>query len=333
MPGKPGAQHGTVLVVQEGLGRVTAFDSTTLRIAAEIPVDPKPHEIELSSDGRTAYVSNFGWLEVNHKVGIAGKTISVIDVARGMERQRFVLPAGKAAAPHGIKLRPPEEQELFTNAEDGDLMLVLSAASGHLLRSFPLPPNIHNFVFSGDGSAFFAFATTGEVFRLGAQDGRVEAQTRVSSPRGLAWTADRSMLIVSGRGELKMLEPHNLAVVKSFPNLPVHQTFYPASSPDGRFILAPAVLDGVVLILDARTGDVVRQIKTGSPLSLVFAPSGRTAWISNVLVPDTMLPPGTPPRPGGVTELSLTTFETKQVPGIVDANGLALSALPVNAGK
>ncbi len=333
MQGEPTGHHRTVLVVQEGLGKVTAFDSATLRMTAEIAVDPKPHEIAVSSDGRTAYVSNFGWLEVNHKVGIAGKTISVIDVDRGIEKQRFVLPAGKAAAPHGIKLRPPQEQELFTNAEEGDLMLVLSAASGQMLRSFPLPQNIHNFIFSDDGSMLFAFSTAGEVFRIRAQDGHVEAQRRVSSPRGLAWTADGSMLIVSGRGELEMLNPADLAVVRTLPNLPVHQIFYPASSPDGRFIFAPAVLDGIVLVLDAHTGQVTREIRTGSPLSVTIAPEGRTAWVSNVLVPDSMLPPDSAPRAGGVTELNLTTFEMKQVPGIVDANGLAVSAVPVSSAK
>ena len=80
----------TILVVQEGLGKVIAFDSSRPEIRAEIRVGQMPHEIALSSNGRTAYVSNFGLLEVNHKIGTPGKTISVIDVSRGIERQRLL---------------------------------------------------------------------------------------------------------------------------------------------------------------------------------------------------------------------------------------------------
>jgi len=98
-------------------------------------VGEKPHEIEVTPDGRTAFISNFGLLEVSHQVGTPGTTISVLDIVRGVERAKFRLPAG-AAAPHGLKLRPPKYRELFANAEAGNQsMIVFDANSGRKVLS------------------------------------------------------------------------------------------------------------------------------------------------------------------------------------------------------
>jgi DNA-binding beta-propeller fold protein YncE len=209
-------------------------------------------------------------------------------------------------------------------------MVIFDIAAGKVKHGFPLPPGVHNFIFSPNGTSLFAFSTNGQVFRLNPEDGRVEAKIDVVSPRGLAWTADHSSLIVSGQGELALLDPSGLKLRKRFSNLGVHQIFYPAASPDGRFILAPAVIDGVVLVLDANSGEVLRKVSTGSPVSAVFAADGHTAWISNVLVPQTMLPAGSEARPGGVVQLNLDTFAVSPVTDLVDANGLAVS--PVARG-
>jgi len=322
------SQNVTIVVVEEGLGKVVEIDPAHPTHPTEIQVGLKPHEIAVSSDGRTAYVSNFGLLEANLRVGIPGKTISVIDLAKGTEVQKFTLPQENLAAPHGVKLRPSNtkapESELFTNAEIGDTMLVFDIASGKVLRTFPLPPGVHNFIFSPDGKSLFAFSTKGLVYRIDPDLGNIQATADVPSPRGLAWSADNSSLIVSGKGELQILNPKTLAVVKTFSNLGVGQIFYPAVSLDGRFIFAPAVLDGVVLIIDAASGKVLHRVSTGSPLSVTLQPDGKVAWVSNVRVPQEMLPPGSEARPGGVTALNLTSLTASPLPGAIDANGLAV---------
>lgn len=89
----------------------------------------------MAPNGRTAFVSNFGLLEVNHQVGTPGTTISVRDLKRGVERMKFRLPTG-AAAPHGLKLRPSKYRELFANAEAGNQsMIVFDANSGRKVLS------------------------------------------------------------------------------------------------------------------------------------------------------------------------------------------------------
>jgi DNA-binding beta-propeller fold protein YncE len=313
----------TVLVVQEGPGTVVLFSTADPSQQKIIDVGQRPHEIELAPDGETAFVSNFGLLEANHRVGTPGTTISVIDIERAVERVQFHLPAG-AAAPHGLKLRPPQYQELFTNAEEGqEQMFSFDAQSGALLRAFPLPRGVHNFIFNSDGTALFAFTLSNEILRIDPDRGSVTASIRVPSPRGLAWTADGDHLLVGGKNEVLVLDPAHLSIESRFSNLGVGQIFYPSATPDGRRILAPAVLDGVVLILDAADGSVQQRVKTGSALQAIV--DGSQAWISNVLVPHHMLLPFDEPRNGGVVLLDLTTFAVTQLPQIHDANGIGIT--------
>jgi DNA-binding beta-propeller fold protein YncE len=316
----------TVLVVQEGPGKVVSFSATDPSQRKVIDVGQMPHEIELTPDGRTAFVSNFGLLEVNHHVGTPGTTISVLDVERGIERTKFQLPTN-FTAPHGLKLRPPGYRELFTNTEEGNEgMIVFDAISGVVIHTFTLPHGVHNFVFNSVGTALFAYTTTGDVVCIDPDYGTVLASAKVAAPRGLGWTADNRFLIVGSYNELLFLNPTDLSTNYRFSDLGVRQIFYPAVTLDGRWIFAPAVLDGILLVIDATTGAVEHRIETGSPLQVI--PDGNRVWVSNVLVPASMLGVDEKPRSGGVVLLDLITFTLNPIFQIPDANGIAVSPIP-----
>lgn len=312
-----------VLVVQEGPGNVVVFSSANPDHRHTISVGKKPHEIVASPDGNTAYVSNFGLLEVNYQVGIPGTTISVLDIQGGVERARYELPPG-GTAPHGLKLRPPQYRELFTHTEVGrEQMVIFDAESGVVLRKFDIPAGVHNFLFHEEGRFLYAFSTRGAVMRISAESGEVSARIELAAIRGLAWTADQRHLIAGGNNELVLLNPIDLAVERRWGDLGIGQVFYPAATSDGQWILAPAVLDGIVLAIDPATGKVAHRIETGSPLQIAL--DGEDAWVANVLVPPELLPPDARPRSGGVTRLNLRTFQTVPISGIPDANGIVVA--------
>ena len=314
--------HEEVLVVQEGLNQVIVLRKDAVGHQTVIKVGEKPHEVAISKDGRTAYISNFGLLEADHKVGTPGTTISVIDVVQKRERARFILPAG-VRTPHGLKIRPGHPNELFTNAEDGrEEMVVFNTDNGTVLRTFALLEGVHNFIFSDDGADCYAFTTTGSVVRLNPDDGHILVQTALPKVRGLALTTDHTHLLAGGWGQLLLLNPKDLTVTRTYANLSVGQIFYPSASPDGRSFFLPAVLDGVLLVVDALTGDVRNRIVTGSPLQVVF--DGNDAWISNVKIPTSMLPAGASERPGGLVHLDLFSYQFRQIEGTEDANGIAI---------
>ena len=205
-------------------------------------------------------------------------------------------------------------------------MVVFDAGSGSVLRTFALPVGVHNFLFDHDGSALFAFTVRAEVYRIDPDTGRTSARIEAGSIRGLAWTAGSRHLIAAGKGELLFLDRKTLSEKSRIRGLPVGQIFYPAATPDGRWILAPAVLDGVILVIDTATGAVSQRIETGSPLLLTIDPDSNKAWVSNVLVPAGMFGPATKARDGGVSLLDLETFEVTAIPGLTDTNGLAVQS-------
>jgi YVTN family beta-propeller protein len=71
---------------------LSIIDPASLRIVAQIPVGDDPHEVIASSDGRTAYVSNYGFG--------AFHTLAVIDLVA--QKQMPFLDLGALRGPHGL---------------------------------------------------------------------------------------------------------------------------------------------------------------------------------------------------------------------------------------
>jgi DNA-binding beta-propeller fold protein YncE len=289
-----------------------------------LQVGQRPHEVALSAEGHTAYVSNFGLLEANHHIGVPGTNVAVIDVQGRRVSGELELPKG-LTGPHGLKLRPPRYQELFTNTEIGvETMVVFDVRTHKVKRQFALPEGVHNFVFKADGSALYAFTLKGQVCRIDPDSGAVIANATLGSPRGLAWSRNEQFLISSGKNELVYLNPNDLSVIRRVGDLGVGQIFYPSLTPDGKRILAPALIDSLVLVVDVDTGEVLARVKTGSPLMQSFLADGKVAVTSNVMVPAGLFSPDSTARDGGLVLIDLNTYQTTVIPGITDLNGLAI---------
>src|SRR5215469_1561479 len=94
----------TVLVVCKSDFQLVLVDPATDKVLAKLPTERGPHEVAVSLDGSTAYVSNFGRYSV-YPAGDtlhdqAGNTITVIDVASRRVKSTFDL--GTHTGPHGM---------------------------------------------------------------------------------------------------------------------------------------------------------------------------------------------------------------------------------------
>jgi len=63
-----------LLVLEKGDNMLAIVDPATLKIVGRVPAGPDPHEVEVSSDGKFAYISNYGGSDSSLH------TISVVDV-------------------------------------------------------------------------------------------------------------------------------------------------------------------------------------------------------------------------------------------------------------
>jgi YVTN family beta-propeller protein len=81
-----------LLVLSKQDHTVAIVDPADLRVVAKVPVGEDPHEVVASTDGRTAYVSNYGFGRFN--------TISVVDLVGQEAEPRIEL--GALRGPHGL---------------------------------------------------------------------------------------------------------------------------------------------------------------------------------------------------------------------------------------
>jgi len=81
-----------LLVLAKADSTLSIVDPLTLKIVARVPAGPDPHEVVASSDGRFAYISNYG--------GGAYNTITVVDLVE----QKALAPVdlGALRGPHGL---------------------------------------------------------------------------------------------------------------------------------------------------------------------------------------------------------------------------------------
>jgi YVTN family beta-propeller protein len=82
----------TLLVLSKGDRTLAIIDPTNLHVIAKVPVGPDPHEVIASSDGRFAYVSNYG--------GGAYNTLALIDLVN--QKALAPIDLGPLRGPHGL---------------------------------------------------------------------------------------------------------------------------------------------------------------------------------------------------------------------------------------
>ena len=106
-----------LLVLSKQDHTVAIVDPATLQVVARAPVGDDPHEVAASSDGRTAYVSNYGFG--------AFHTITVIDLVN--QKQEKVIDLTPLRGPHGLDF---VDGKLWFTAEANKVIGRYDPASG-----------------------------------------------------------------------------------------------------------------------------------------------------------------------------------------------------------
>ena len=329
------ANDGRHLIVaaEESDSTVAFYDSDTGQELGRIAVGYWPHEIAISPDGRTAYVSNFGLKDYDENIGRPGNSISTIDIPSRCEVGRLYTSGVEGyKAPHGLAFSA-DAQSLYVNVEKGagkvlvfDLSTYSTAPTTCQYTQVDVPKRTHNILTSPDYKHLWTVSGVDGVSRIDLSTKAVTGQFSCAGPiRGLVYSADEKVLIASASNEICIVDPASCTILRRFTDLGVGQILYSVPTPDGRYILSPAVWQSQIVVLDAHSGTVSKRILTGiDPIHIVVAPHrksfyvshGRSLFISEVSLRDFELVKRIPTK-GGPNGIATTTFSTPSEKGVL----------------
>lgn len=282
------APSGTLLALSKTDHTLAIVDPETLKVIAKVPVGDDPHEVIASADGRTAYVSNYGFgafhtlavidlvdkkalppVELGALRGphgltfVGGKTWFTAELAKSIGRYDpethkvdLILGIGQNRT-HMIYVAPDMKRILTTNVNSGTVSILEPIALPHppaALPGEPAPSSDWNetVVKVGNGSEGFDVSPNGrEAWVANAQDGTV------------------SVIGIAGKNVTDTID----ADVKSANRLKF--------TLDGKLALVSVPRSNDLTVIDVATHKVTKRIAVGRGGSgILMQPDGKRAYVA-----------------------------------------------------
>jgi YVTN family beta-propeller protein len=276
-----------LLVLAKSDDTLAIVDPSSLKVIARIPVGKDPHEVIASTDGKTAYVSNYGFGAYNTLAVVdlvAQKALPSVNLGalRGPHGLTFVGgkvwftaeaaeaigsydPATKSVdwilgtgqnRTHMIYVSPDMKLIVTTNVSSGTVSMIEKAIGGPPGQGRPTgaPGGDWNetVVRVGNGSEGFDVSPDGtEVWVANAGDGTVSIIDVASKQVTQTLAAD-----VGGANRLKL-------------------------TPNGKLVLISSLRGSDVTVIDSTTREIVKRIAVGhGAAGIVMQPDGARAFVA-----------------------------------------------------
>lgn len=267
---------GTVIVTNKSPSTATLVDVASGATLATLPTGHGPHEIVLSSDGRTAVVTDYG-------TGPApGNSLTIIDVAaRRVVRH---LPLGAYRRPHGIVFLPGDSLVAVTAEADRAVVLV-DLRRGTIVRAVPTERNGSHMVgVAADGvRAWTGDIGSNTVTELDLRDGRALRHIDVpAQPEAINVTPDGSEAWVGSNatGRVSVVDTRTGTVTTAAEGFqwPYRVLF----TPDASLVLMPDYRGEELRVVDRASRRELGRMTFpgGGPQGITLAAGGRTALLS-----------------------------------------------------
>jgi YVTN family beta-propeller protein len=239
-----------LLVLSKQDHTLAIVDPGSLQVIARIPVGDDPHEVAASTDGKTAYVSNYGFG--------AFHTLAVVDLVN--QKPLPAIDLGALRGPHGLIFR---DGKLWFTAEAARSIGSYSPATGTVDWVMGIGQNRNHmiYVFPGARRILTTNVNSGTVtmlekFDLGPGQSMPGVPKGALLPPGSDWLL--TVIPVGSRDE----------------GFDV--------SPDGKEAWVANAGDGTVSILDVAQKKVTATLAANAPGAnrLKFTPDGELAFVS-----------------------------------------------------
>jgi YVTN family beta-propeller protein len=245
------------------------------KVAGSVPTGEGPHEVEVSTDDKLAFVSNYGGRT-------SGNTLSVIDIAARKELKRVDL--GELRRPHGLTF-------------SGGKLYFTSEESKNIARYDPVKQAVdwkyavgqertHMVLASPDGKKFFTSNIESNSVSIlqPAADGQWTQQVvKVGlGPEGLDLTPDgRTLWSAHSRdGGISIIDTGSGKVVRTV-DAKTQRSNRVKITPDGRYALLTDLAAGNLLVFDAHNYTEVKRVNLGAETTgILIAPDGATAYVA-----------------------------------------------------
>ena len=264
---------GTLIVVNKGAASASIVDVSTGQILKTLPTGEGPHEVVISSDGRTAVVTDYG-------ARSGGNTLTVIDVP-GLTVAR-TIDLGEHRRPHGIDFMPGDEVVAVTTEQSRHVVLV-NVETGEIVSELPTEGDVSHML-AIPGSADLIYTSDirdGTVTEIEVARGASIRKFKVPvTPEAVGVTPDGSEVWV-GSNDLGVVsvvdtESGEVAQVLEGFGWPYRIVF----SEDGQTALLPDLRGNELRIVDVETrSDRTRvSFPDAGPQSVVFSADGKYAF-------------------------------------------------------
>jgi len=268
-----GAQPALLVLANED-NTLSIVNPGSLKVIATLPVGPDPHEVIASSDGTTAYISNYG--------GGAYNTLTVVDLAA-----KKVLPAidlGALRGPHGLAFVggrvwfTAEAAKAVGRYDPATRKIDWIMGTGqNRTHMISVSPDLNQIVTSNVSSASVSIME-----RIGSG---TWAETVVGVGReseGLDVTPDGKEIWVAnaGDGTVSIIDATSKKVVATLA-VNVQGANRLKFTPDGRLAFVSSLNKPDVLVLDRVTRKEVKRITVGDGAAgILMQPDGARAYVA-----------------------------------------------------
>jgi YVTN family beta-propeller protein len=253
-------------------------DLSTLKAVATIPTGDGPHEVAVSDDGKVAVVANYG------TAPNPGTTLSVIDVPAHKELRRFALPG--LLRPHGITavgsrfwFTAEGSRVIARYDADKDRIDLVSGSGADTTHMIIVPRGERTIYTANIGSnSVTVFDVSGAPRSITMKQIPV-----IKGPEGIDLAPDASELWVASRtpnGGISVINPAKGEVTQTIATTTKMANRVKFTN-DGKWVLVSDPSSNLVLVYDAATKEVIKNVETeAEPSGIVMAPDGKRAFVA-----------------------------------------------------